>query len=77
MTKLTRKLLASALIIAGLSSAAIADTWKFASEEDKGDVQDIFAQTFAESIKEQSGGDIKVRIYYYGQLVRKQAIGTL
>lgn len=68
MTKLTRKLLASALIIAGLSSAAIADTWKFASEEDKGDVQDIFAQTFAESIKEQSGGDIKVRIYYYGQL---------
>lgn len=68
MTKLTRKLFASALIAASLTGSAFADTWKFASEEDKGDVQDIFAQTFAESINEQSGGDIKVRIYYYGQL---------
>lgn len=57
-----------ALLASGLSTAAMADTWKFASEEDKGDVQDIFAQAFAESIKEQSDGDIKVRIYYYGQL---------
>ncbi len=57
-----------ALLAAGLSTAAAADSWKFASEEDKGDVQDIFAQAFAESIKEQSDGDIKVRIYYYGQL---------
>ncbi len=62
------KLVFPALLAAGLSTAAIADTWKFASEEDKGDVQDIFAQAFAESIKEQSDGDIKVRIYYYGQL---------
>ncbi|MFV1528845.1 MULTISPECIES: TRAP transporter substrate-binding protein DctP [unclassified Phaeobacter] len=62
------KLLFAALFAAGLSTAAVADTWKFASEEDKGDVQDIFAQAFAESIKTQSDGDVKVRIYYYGQL---------
>lgn len=68
MTNFTRKLLASAVLIAGMATSAVADTWKFASEEDKGDVQDIFAQAFADSIKEQSGGDIKVRIYYYGQL---------
>ncbi len=68
MTSIFSKLFTSAVVAAGLSTAAFADTWKFASEEDKGDVQDIFAQAFAESIKEQSGGDIKVRIYYYGQL---------
>lgn len=62
------KLIFPALLAAGLSTSAIADTWKFASEEDKGDVQDIFAQAFADSIKTQSDGDIKVRIYYYGQL---------
>lgn len=62
------KLLLAALFAGGLSTTAVADTWKFASEEDKGDVQDIFAQAFADSIKEQSDGDIKVRIYYYGQL---------
>lgn len=62
------KLFFPALLAAGLSTAAAADTWKFASEEDKGDVQDIFAQAFADSVKEQSDGDIKVRIYYYGQL---------
>ena len=63
-----RTTLFSALLTAGLATGALADTWKFASEEDKGDVQDIFAQAFADSIKEQSDGDIKVRIYYYGQL---------
>jgi TRAP-type C4-dicarboxylate transport system substrate-binding protein len=45
-----------------------AETWKFASEEAKNDVQDIYAQEFARVIKEESDGDIKVRIYYYGQL---------
>jgi len=45
-----------------------AETWKFASEEAKKDVQDIYAQEFARVIKEESDGDIKVKIYYYGQL---------
>lgn len=63
-----KTLLISAALAASLATAAAADTWKFASEEDKGDVQDIFAQAFADSIKEQSDGEIKVRIYYYGQL---------
>jgi tripartite ATP-independent transporter DctP family solute receptor len=31
-------------------------------------VQDIFAQTFAKTIKKESDGDIRVKVYYYGQL---------
>lgn len=61
------KLLA-ALLAVGISFGAHAETWKFASEEDKKDVQDIFAQAFAKKIKEESDGDIRVKIYYYGQL---------
>jgi TRAP-type C4-dicarboxylate transport system substrate-binding protein len=68
MKNTMNKFLFTALFAAGLSTAAVADTWKFASEEDLGDVQDIFAQAFTESINAQSGGDISVRIYYYGQL---------
>tara|TARA_R110002095_G_scaffold142854_1_gene123718 strand:- start:324 stop:1376 length:1053 start_codon:yes stop_codon:yes gene_type:complete len=52
----------------GNASAIQAETWKFASEEDKGDVQAIYAQKFADVIKQESDGDIKVRVYYYGQL---------
>lgn len=65
MSKLTAALLSLGL---GLTMSAQAETWKFASEEDKKDVQDIYAQEFARVIKEESDGDIKVRIYYYGQL---------
>jgi TRAP-type C4-dicarboxylate transport system substrate-binding protein len=60
------------LVTLGISlgnvSAVQAETWKFASEEDKGDVQAIYAKKFADVIKQESDGDIKVRIYYYGQL---------
>ena len=52
----------------GLAGAVQGETWKFASEEDKGDVQAIYAKTFADVIKQESDGDIKVKIYYYGQL---------
>jgi len=52
----------------GIAGAVHAETWKFASEEDKGDVQAIYAKTFADVIKQESGGDIRVKIYYYGQL---------
>jgi TRAP-type C4-dicarboxylate transport system substrate-binding protein len=62
------KKLFATLLTLGLAFGAQAETWKFASEEDKGDVQDIFAKKFAEVIKKESGGDIKVKIYYYGQL---------
>ncbi len=62
-----KKVLATVLAL-GVSFAVNAETWKFASEEDKKDVQDIFAQTFADTIKKESDGDIKVKIYYYGQL---------
>ena len=62
-----KKLLAAALAM-GISFGVNAETWKFATEEDKKDVQDIYAKEFARVIKEESKGDIKVRIYYYGQL---------
>lgn len=56
------------LLTLSLSFGVSAETWKFASEEDKQDVQDIFAKTFAKTIKKESDGDIKVKVYYYGQL---------
>ncbi len=62
------KRLLTALLTVGIAFSAQAETWKFASEEDKKDVQDIYAQKFAEVIRKESDGDIKVRIYYYGQL---------
>jgi len=63
-----KKTLVSLILGLTLSAATYAETWKFASEEAKNDVQDIYAQKFAEVIKKESEGDIKVRIYYYGQL---------
>jgi len=63
-----KKTLVSLILGIALSAGAQAETWKFASEEAKNDVQDIYAQKFAEVIKKESKGDIKVRIYYYGQL---------
>ncbi|PKF79986.1 C4-dicarboxylate ABC transporter [Vibrio sp. vnigr-6D03] len=62
------KRLSVALLSLGMIFGVHAETWKFASEEDKTDVQDIYAQKFAEVIKKESDGDIRVRIYYYGQL---------
>ncbi len=62
-----KTIIATALTL-GIAFAAQAETWKFASEEDRGDVQDIFAQKFAEVINSESGGNTKVKIYYYGQL---------
>lgn len=55
-------------LLLGASVHLQAATWKFASEEAKNDVQDIFAQEFAKIVKKESKGKIKVRIYYYGQL---------
>jgi len=55
-----------ALVLGSISLSA--ETWKFASEESKKDVQDIYAQEFAKVVKAESKGDIKVKVYYYGQL---------
>ncbi len=57
---------ACALMLGAMTLGA--ETWKFASEEAKKDVQDIYAQEFAKVVKKESNGKIKVRIYYYGQL---------
>jgi len=55
-----------ALVLGSISLSA--ETWKFASEESKKDVQDIYAQEFAKVVKSESKGKIKVKVYYYGQL---------
>jgi len=55
-----------ALVLGSISLSA--ETWKFASEESKKDVQDIYAQEFAKVVKAESKGKIKVKVYYYGQL---------
>lgn len=65
---MSKSKLMAGLLAMGLAFGVQAETWKFASEEDKKDVQDIYAKEFARVIKEESKGDIKVRIYYYGQL---------
>ena len=63
-SKIAGALCALVLGTVGLS----AETWKFASEESKKDVQDIYAQEFARVVKAESKGKIKVKVYYYGQL---------
>ncbi len=65
---LRNKLLATACALVLGTVSLSAETWKFASEEAKKDVQDIYAQEFAKVVKKESKGKIKVRIYYYGQL---------
>lgn len=64
----SKKLISAACaLVLGVATLS-AETWKFASEEAKKDVQDIYAQEFAKVVKKESNGKIKVRIYYYGQL---------
>jgi tripartite ATP-independent transporter DctP family solute receptor len=62
------KLISTACALVLTVTSLSAETWKFASEEAKKDVQDIYAQEFAKVVKSESNGKIKVRIYYYGQL---------
>ncbi|ODS25073.1 C4-dicarboxylate ABC transporter [Candidatus Endobugula sertula] len=63
-----KKQLLATLFSTGIILSASAETWRFASEEAKKYVQDIYAQKFADVIKQESNGDINVKIYYYGQL---------
>lgn len=49
--------------ITNLASAA---TWRYAHEEHKGDVQDVYAQNFKEHIE--SNSDHTLQIYRFGQL---------
>lgn len=52
-----------AIMASGLASAA---TWRYAHEEHKGDVQDVYAQNFKEHIENNS--DHTLQIYRFGQL---------
>ena len=64
-----RKLgIVSALAFAGLTAAgaAQADTWRYAHEEYKGDVQDVYAYAFKEYIEDNS--DHSLQVYRFGEL---------
>lgn len=53
-------------LVLGMSSAALADTWRYAHEEYEGDVQDVFAQAFKQHIEDNS--DHSVQVYRFGEL---------
>ncbi|MFG1495680.1 TRAP transporter substrate-binding protein DctP [Saccharospirillum sp. HFRX-1] len=48
------------------ASLAMADTWRYAHEENEGDVQDVFAYDFKEYIEDNS--DHTIQIYRFGEL---------
>jgi len=61
------------IFFAGLSYSfqvvfAEAYTWKFAIDETQNSLQDHYAQIFKKIIEEKSNGEIKLNIYYLGQL---------
>lgn len=57
---------AIALATATAASSVSAETWRYAHEEYKGDVQDVFAVDFKEYIEKNS--DHQVQIYRFGEL---------
>ncbi len=57
---------AAGALALGLSTAAFADTWRFAHEEFEGDVQDVFAYAFKEHIEANS--DHTLEVYRFGEL---------
>ncbi|MGB8712162.1 MAG: TRAP transporter substrate-binding protein DctP [Onishia taeanensis] len=64
-----QKLLTTASVGAlmmGLSTASFADNWRYAHEEYKGDVQDVFAVAFKDYIEANS--DNTLQIYRFGEL---------
>ena len=63
---LKQTLLASVLTAACATSQA--ETWKYALEEVKGDIQDIYAQEFKKRIAEKTNGEVDIDIYHYGTL---------
>lgn len=68
-------LTASTLILAG--AGAQAEEWKFAIEENVGDVQHRYAERFKEIVEERTGGEVTVTIYPYGQLGTENDITEL
>ncbi|KAF0279705.1 C4-dicarboxylate ABC transporter [Spiribacter aquaticus] len=57
---------AAGALALGLSTAAFADTWRYAHEEYEGDVQDVYAVAFKEYIEANS--DHTLEIYRFGEL---------
>ncbi len=69
--KRIRRLVLTTLILWGLGGCAQTqdvEIWRFAIEETSGSVQDVYAQTFKESIERRSEGTIEVKVYPYGTL---------
>lgn len=60
-----------------LSTAAQAETWRFALEEIEGSVQDKYAQKFKELVEERTDGDVTVQVFPYGALGTSQDLTEL
>jgi TRAP-type transport system periplasmic protein len=69
-------LAASTMILAGAAGAQ-AEEWKFAIEENVGDVQHRYAEKFKEIVEERTDGEVTVTIYPYGQLGTENDITEL
>lgn len=54
------------VVLISQSSLLSADTWRYAHEENKGDVQDVFAVAFKEHIEQSS--DHTIQIFRFGEL---------
>lgn len=59
------------------AGAALAEEWKFAIEENVGDVQHRYAEKFKELVEARTDGDVTVNIYPYGQLGTENDITEL
>ena len=57
---------AAGALALGLSTAAFADTWRYAHEEFEGDVQDVYALAFKDYIEDNSEHTLEV--YRFGEL---------
>ncbi|MGJ9386027.1 DctP family TRAP transporter solute-binding subunit [Salipaludibacillus sp. CF4.18] len=45
-----------------------AQEWRFVTEETEGQVQNVYAEEFAELVSEKSGGQISIDVYGFGEL---------
>lgn len=71
MQPLRRALAAALLLLVGCGEAAPArerEIWRFAIEETRGSVQDMYALRFEREIEARSGGAVDVVVYPYGAL---------
>lgn len=66
-----------ALLFCGCAAEKKGTVWRFAIEENRGSVQDAYAQRFKALIEEKSSGKVRVKVYPYGTLGNSDQISEL